>query len=201
MNKEKNISQNLKFFDRWADSYDFGIVQFWMRRFYRPVFQLVDSGKKRVLDISCGTGEFLHELNEKRTEAELYGIDISEKMIEIARKKLPKVRFAVGDVHDLKYKANYFDYVITTEAFHHYYDQQLALKEMARVAKKGAKVVVVDVNFFVRPIHWIFECLEPGCVRINSKHDMKKLFEKAGLRVVSQKRSGIFAMVAVGVKF
>jgi ubiquinone/menaquinone biosynthesis C-methylase UbiE len=137
---------------------------------------------------------------DRHPRAQLYGIDISEKMIDIARTKLPKVYFSVGDVHELPFTSGYFDCVVTTEAFHHYYDQLKALKEMARVAKKGGKVIVVDVNFFLQPIHWIFEHFEPGCVRINSKKDMRKLFQHAGLHVMHQRRNWIFAVVTVGVK-
>jgi len=197
---DRNIEQNVKFFDQWAKNYDIGLFQFWMRRFYQPVFQLIGKGSKCILDVSCGTGEFLQEMKQKRPNAELYGVDISEKMIEVARKKLPNVRFSVGNVHDLRYKSNYFDCVITTEAFHHYYDQQKALGEMARVAKNGGKVIVSDINFYSRIIHWLFEHLEPGCVRINSKHEMKRLFEYAGLHVTYQKRSWLFAIVTVGRK-
>ena len=197
---KKNIEQNVKLFDKWAASYDFSLFQWWMRRFYRPVLDWI-SGNQRILDVSCGTGNFLQEMQQRFTQAGLYGCDISEKMIEQARKKLStEVKLSTGNVHDLKYKSDYFDCVTSTEAFHHYYDQEKALSEMRRVTKKDGRVIVSDINFFFKPVHWLFERLEPGCVKINSDNEMKALFEKAGLRVVHQKRSWVFAIITVGMK-
>src|SRR3989344_4997693 len=82
---DKKIEQNITLFDGWAKTYDKPLFQFWMRRFYQPALKMIDSGK--VLDVSCGTGEFLRELS-KRNKNELYGIDLSSQMIDKAGKKL-----------------------------------------------------------------------------------------------------------------
>ncbi len=199
MNQSSNIEKNRTFFDRWAKSYDAGLFQFWMRRFYLPVVKEVMLTKKsRLLDISCGTGELLRNLLGK---AQLYGVDISEEMLKKARMKLPEeVTLLKADVHHLPFKNNYFDYAVTTEAFHHYYDQQLALREMNRITKKGGKVIVSDINFFLRPIHWLFQKIEPGCVNINSKKEMRRLFEKTGFNNIHQSRNFLFAVMTVGEK-
>ncbi|MDO8655920.1 MAG: methyltransferase domain-containing protein, partial [Nanoarchaeota archaeon] len=134
--KERNKkSENIKFFDRWAKTYDKKLFQFWMRRFYQPVLKLVNGGK--VLDVSCGTGEFLRELAKKQKNV-LYGIDISPQMIAKAHKKLGRqIHLQTADVHQLPFTDNSFDFVVSTESFHHYYDQYRAIAEMKRVAKKG----------------------------------------------------------------
>jgi ubiquinone/menaquinone biosynthesis C-methylase UbiE len=122
-------------------------------------------------------------------------------MLKKARTKLPKnVTLVNADVHNLPFKDDYFDYVITTEAFHHYHNQERALSEMKRVVKKGGKVIVSDIHFFLRPIHWLFEKLEPGCVKINSKKEMRELFEKIALKNVRQSRNFIFAVMTTGEK-
>ena len=102
------------------------------------------------------------------------------------------------NVHNLKYKNNSFAYVVSTEAFHHYADQKQALKEFARIAKK--KVIVVDVNFFLSLFHRLFELIEPGCVKINSRKEMKQLFEEVGLNNIKQKRNFMFSIVTIGEK-
>ncbi|HLC71702.1 MAG TPA: hypothetical protein VJI32_06835, partial [Candidatus Nanoarchaeia archaeon] len=61
-------------------------------------------------------------------------------------------------------------------------------------------VSVVDVNFFSSGIHWLFRKLEPGCVKINSKKEMRGLFEAAGFRNIRQQRNFIFAVMTVGEK-
>ncbi|HLD40277.1 MAG TPA: methyltransferase domain-containing protein [Candidatus Nanoarchaeia archaeon] len=195
----KKIEENLSFFDRWASTYDRFLFQFWMKKFHVPVLkELLLNQKTKVLDISCGTGELLKKLEGK---AELHGIDLSQEMLSKARAKLSQnVKLRKADVHDLPFKDNFFDYVISTEAFHHYYDQQKAVREMARIIKSGGKVIVVDINFFLKPIHWLFKKLEPGHVKINSRKEMKQLFQQAGLKDIRQRRNFLFAIMTVGEK-
>ncbi len=204
MIESKKVEENKKAFDVWAPQYDFNIFQFWMKKFHKPVFQEIDFGKKsKIIDLSCGTGELLQEINHKDTHnnSTLKGIDLSPKMLAIARKKLPTtIILEQQNVLGLKEKNNTYDYVISTEAFHHYPNQKKAIQEMIRIAKKEAKVKVVDINFFLRPIHWLFETFEPGCVYINNKQEMKKLFEQAGLKQIAQKRSFGFAVITIGIK-
>ncbi|MDP3734159.1 MAG: class I SAM-dependent methyltransferase [Nanoarchaeota archaeon] len=195
---EKKIEQNINFFDHWAKTYDKNLFQFWMRRFYRPALKIIDGGK--ILDVSCGTGEFLRELAKKKKNL-IYGIDLSPQMIAQARQKLGRqINLQKADVHILPFPENSFDYVVSTESFHHYYNQYKALAEMKRVAKKGGKVIVVDINFFLPPIHWLFEMLEPGCVKINSRKEIKNIFQKLGLGDIVQRRSFIFSVLTMGVK-
>ena len=170
-----------------------------MRKFYRPLLKdILDHHS--ILDVSCGSGEFLRELSEK-TAAKLHGMDFSEKMVKLASRKLyGKAEIIQGDVHQLPYGDNTFDDVVSTEAFHHYYDQRKALHEMKRVAKKGGKVIIADINFFMRFIHRLFEHLEPGCVKINSPQEMKNFFLTEGLVNITQKRSFLFSVITTGVK-
>lgn len=192
--------QNKNVFNKVADVYDFAPFQWWMKRFYRPVFSEVELTKdKKLLDVSCGTGNMLKEMS-KTTKADLYGVDLSENMIKQAKKKLKNVNLQTADVHSLPFEDSFFDYVVTTEAFHHYYDQSKAVAEMKRVVKPGGKVIVVDIEFFFNSIHRLFEKLEPGCVKVNSKEELKKLFEDEDLKVEKQERSFGFAVMTVGVK-
>lgn len=198
------IDQNKQFFDLWSTTYDFAPFQFWMKGFHKPVFDEIDfENKIKILDISCGTGELLKELTnkDKKNNLTLKGIDLSAKMLAIAQKKLsPKIILEQQNVLELQEKDNMYDYVISTEAFHHYPDQLKALQEMARVAKKNGKIIITDINFFVRPIHWLFQKIEPGCVYVNNRQEMKWLFEQAGLKHIIQERIFVFAIMTTGSK-
>lgn len=122
-------------------------------------------------------------------------------MVAIARKKLPAtVKLRKGDVHALPFRDNMFDYVLSTEAFHHYDQQEHALQELKRVAKPGGKIIITDVNFLFRPIHWLFQKIEPGCVKINSRKEMRELFAHAGLQHLAQSRHFLFSVTTKGVK-
>ncbi|MEK6950348.1 MAG: methyltransferase domain-containing protein [Nanoarchaeota archaeon] len=203
-NLPDNLNQNLSFFRRWSKTYDFPLFQFWMRGFQRPVLEEVDfSSKGKLLDVSCGTGQLLKALERKNGEKklQLVGVDLSPEMLAKARERVSAaVTLMPGNVHALPFASNSFDYVVSTEAFHHYGDQQKALREMMRVAKKGGIVMIVDINFFFHGIHWLFEHLEPGCQKVNSRKEMLRLFQEAGLQNIQQRRSFLFAVVTKGKK-
>jgi ubiquinone/menaquinone biosynthesis C-methylase UbiE len=197
------LQKNKQLFNKLAKRYDTPLLQFWMKRFHKPVIKELTQkkGKQKVIDLSCGTGFLLQKLDEEsRPGNKFHGVDVAEKMLQIARKRNPKAKFHLADVHMLPFKDNMFDAVVSTEAFHHYSNQKKALGEMMRIAKFGGKIIVVDINFFLRPIHWLIERLEPGCVKVNSKQEMKRFFQKVGLQKIQQRRNFGFALMTVGVK-
>ncbi|GEM_PF-1930207 len=204
MDSKHKLDKNRTFFDLWSSTYDFAPFQFWMKRFHRPVLKEINFLKNgTVLDISCGTGELLKKIYHLDTEhkLKLKGVDISSKMLEVAGKKLPKsILLELQNVVELQEKDNTYNYIISTEAFHHYPNQEKAMREMVRVTKQRGKVIVVDINFFFQPIHWLFQKWEPGCVYINNKQQMRKLFEHVGLKQIIQKRSFLFAIMTTGIK-
>ncbi len=198
-----HLKENIQFFNFWAARYDRPLFQFWMKRFHAPILQeLYNQRDVKILDLSCGTGQLLYSLyHQNKGKISLQGADISDNMLTIARKRLPpSVILRRADIHALPFSNNTFDYVVSTEAFHHYYNQSKALAEMKRVTKKRGKIIVVDVNFFVRPIHWLFQKLEPGGAKINSRREMCVLFQQAGLTSISQQRIFLFAVATTGAK-
>ncbi|MBI2572513.1 class I SAM-dependent methyltransferase [Candidatus Woesearchaeota archaeon] len=194
-----NLHSNEHFFDHGAARYDRRMIQFWMKKYYRPAIKEI-TAPGSILDVSCGTGNLLQELSQ-RDYQNLQGVDYSSKMVEIAQAKLKGIAtIQKADVHHLPFKDNTFDYVVSTEAFHHYHNQQKAIQELARVTKSQGKVIVCDINFSFKIIHRLFHRFEPGHVKINSKEEFKILFEKAGLTNITQTRDSLFAIKTVGVK-
>lgn len=196
MNKQ---SENITFFNAWASVYDWPLFQFWFRLFQKPLLELLHSRKEfSLLDIACGTGQLLSLLSRGHSKATLAGIDASEKMLARARQRVPHVLLKKGDVHHLPFEDASFDYVVSTEAFHHFDDQEKVLREMKRVAKKNGNVVIIDIDFFFSFIHFAFEHMEPGCVRVNNCKEMRTLFQKVGLEIERQKRQNLFSVITVG---
>ena len=100
-----------------------------------------------VIEIGCGTGDLLAALNPKRG----LGIDISPKMIEVARKKFPHLEFETGDFEDLQIEEK-FDYVVSVETIGHVDDIQLAFKELHKVCKPETRVIIVYYNYLWEPV-------------------------------------------------
>lgn len=201
--EQENIHANRAFFDCWSNTYDSSLIRFWMRHFQVPALREIQFRPGiKILDLSCGTGELLQTLFRKsKGKAKLYGLDISENMLQKARQKLPaEVMLVRGDVHNILFDSEEFDYVLCTEAFHHYHSQNQAVAEMKRVLKNDGKIIIVDVNFFLRPIHWLFQKLEPGCIKINNKKEMGLLFRNNGIKLIKQQRNFLFAIMTIGQK-
>jgi SAM-dependent methyltransferase len=94
----------------------------------------------RALDLGTGTGVMAKALAERYPEAEVLGIDLSQGMIEEARRQLPaelagRVRFEVGDASALSAPAGGFELVVLSNMIPFY-------GELARVTTPGGTLVL-----------------------------------------------------------
>ncbi len=92
----------------------------------------------RGLDIGCGTGMFLSML-DKTSDGELYGLDLSMRMLRVAVKKHRGICFVRGSALRLPFRDSSFDAVFSTMMMHHLtHDERIrALSEIRRVLKRG----------------------------------------------------------------
>ncbi len=110
------------------------------------LIQYVFSGEK-VLDWGCGNGRF-YELFQDYS-VDYYGVDISEKMIEIAKTQYPKAKFQVVDPLSLPFPNNFFDKVFSFAVFHHIPSEEFRLqflKEAKRILKPGGLLILTVWN-------------------------------------------------------
>lgn len=102
-----------------------------------------------VLDLGCGTGTGTLAIASKlRGTGRVVGIDLSEKMIAEANKKrsaslYQNVTFRVGSGHELQDK-NTFDYVVSTNAFHHFYKKEKIFSRIYRALKNQGQFIIED---------------------------------------------------------
>jgi SAM-dependent methyltransferase len=93
-----------------------------------------------VLDVGCGSGAFLRLAAERG--ARPAGLDASEALIRIARRRLPEADLRVGDMQRLPFADDAFDLVTGFNSFFFADDMTAALREAGRVARPGAAVVI-----------------------------------------------------------
>jgi SAM-dependent methyltransferase len=96
--------------------------------------------RRRVLDVGCGAGAFLRLVAGRG--ARPFGVDASEALIELARRRLPAADLRVGDMEALPFEGDTFDLVTGFNAFFFADDIVAALREAGRVAKPAAPVVI-----------------------------------------------------------
>ena len=117
-----------------------------------------------VLDMGCGSGVQSFYLGEHAKE--VVGIDLSERLIEIASKRCARyshVRFQVGDACRLPFKDQRFDFIISYgDVLSHIVDgYEQAISEMARVARPGATVTFeVDTKWNLGLLYHPFELID-----------------------------------------
>lgn len=107
----------------------------------------------QVLDDGCGNGVMVAEILKRG--ADYSGIDLSDKLIKIAKKKYigaiksGRAKFICGDALKLPFNNNSFDFVFSFAVMHHIPSDKLRLKflrEIYRVLKPGAGAVITNWN-------------------------------------------------------
>ncbi len=100
----------------------------------------------RVLEVGIGTGKSIPFYPES---VDLTGIDISSKMVEITEKRLrkhprPNTRIIQMDVEEMEFPDNVFDTVVAACVFCSVPNPVKGLKEIKRVCRNGAKVLMLE---------------------------------------------------------
>ncbi|HTH19374.1 MAG TPA: class I SAM-dependent methyltransferase [Candidatus Udaeobacter sp.] len=90
-----------------------------------------------ALDVACGPGYV--SAAAKQLGAIPTGIDFSKKMVAIAKRMFPEIRFAQGDAHELPFGDNSFDRVLMNFGLLHVSQPETACAEACRVLKRGGK--------------------------------------------------------------
>lgn len=158
---------------------------------------------QRLLDVGCGDGT-LGMLVRNRFE-EIYGVDISDKAIEVAQRRGIKAYKVNLNVEALPFEDNYFDSITCLATLQLIYDINTMLREFNRVLKPDGELVLTVAN--MRAYWRIFKLvvlgyfprtsLDPegydgGTLHYFCYRNLKDLLEKSGFKVMM--RRGIFCL-------
>jgi ubiquinone/menaquinone biosynthesis C-methylase UbiE len=99
----------------------------------------------RILEVGCGWGE-LAEWVGRETGAEVVAVDLSPRMVELARER--GVKSAVADVQDLPFADGEFDVAIAAWMLYHVPDLDRGIAELARVLHPGGRLVAATNSRF-----------------------------------------------------
>jgi ubiquinone/menaquinone biosynthesis C-methylase UbiE len=180
--------RNVARFGRWADTYDRSLLQ----RFVLGPVQEAVVGRasevfplpRSVLDVGCGTGQMLRGFARRFPGAELTGIDPSPEMVRAAAAAVPEgvpVTFVEGFAEQLPFRDAAFDVVTTTMSFHHWADQQAALREVRRVLAPVGVFLLGDA-LATGWMRWFFSIGEARGA-FNTPARLTEMFREAGLAV------------------
>jgi len=101
---------------------------------------IAEAAPAEVLEVGCGPGELAVEI-ASRTGARVCALDLSPRMVELARARGVEAR--VGDVQELPFEDGGFDCAVAAWMLYHVPDVDRALAELARVLRPGGRLVAV----------------------------------------------------------
>ncbi len=170
-------------FDKYADNYDAGFMGKGSGRFYADLIKEIEvKDGDAVLDVGCGTGTVLSYIGRQK-KISGFGLDVSEKMVAIAKEKNPDYQFVSGDSASLPYVDESMDVVMACMAYHHFPDQEQFRNEAMRVLKPGGSLYISDPRFPLI-VRWIFNTFfKDAGFRTTKKNRMD--FERSGFQTVS----------------
>ncbi len=115
------------------------LQRFWHNSRFREVKKISEKAES-VLDVGCADGIFTNVIAKATNAKNIIGLDVVKTSINWARKHWAnnkKMKFIVGDAHNLKFKSNTFDAVYCLEALEHVVNPTKVLSEFKRVMKIG----------------------------------------------------------------
>lgn len=176
-------------FNSIAPAYDFmnhamtlGMHRLWRNRALSAALRLcrknLGHDPHTVLDVATGTGDLLFALQRRIPEASLTGIDLSEGMLEIARRKAPgndRMEFIQGDCLDLPFADNSFDLLTVAYGVRNFADTLQGYRQMLRVLRPGGVLCVVELSVPLSTLprlgyNFYTKCIIPAAGRLIS-HD------------------------------
>jgi len=183
--------------DRLARGYD----QRWSRYITQTLTFLKSSAsippQAAVLDIGCGTGQFERLVLLDHPEQRMVGVDLSEKMLEIAQQKCqayPNVTFCIASASALPFLGHSFDVVVSASALHYFDRPEVSLAEMRRVVKPGGSVVILDWckdYLLCRLFDIVLKLIEPAYQRCYTQREFHRLLASAQFDILSARKMRI----------
>lgn len=133
----------------------------------------INKGAK-ILDFGCGNGRLLEILQDK--DLEYYGVDISQKLIDLAKARYPKFSknlLKTKGQASLPFSDNFFNNIVSVAVFHHLPDKKFRLalaRELYRVIQPGGEIIVTSWNL-----------RQPRYKKYIYRNNMRKIFGLSNL--------------------
>jgi SAM-dependent methyltransferase len=163
---DRNALEARKIYDKFADQYVNVMKRDAERQNLFKIFHslLSDVKGKKILDAGCGAADDAKKLAKKG--AEVFCVDISPKMIELARKNCKglNVKFYIQDMEDISLKIK-FDKIIAVNSIIYKKNLKNVLKTFKKLLKKDGEILIVvphpvrkmvkyTKNYFESGKHW-----------------------------------------------
>lgn len=180
-----------KAYSRWSRVYDLVFGPAFTRARRRAVSMLDPQIGDRILEVGVGTGLSFPEFP---SHCRVFGVDISPEMLRRARRRARATgnKVIMADVSHLPFDDQTFDGVFAPYVASAVPDPVAMLREVSRVSRPGARVVLVNHFISDNPLLAAAErAITPATSRLLGFHadfDLEPVLDQAGLRVESSRR-------------
>lgn len=188
------------------------LQKYWHLRRFEEVGKLIDPVPGRILDVGSADGMFSKVILDNTKAQELIGIEALKSSVAWANKhwgKTGKMKFFVGDAHNLHFPPNSFDAVFCLEVLEHVYHPDKVLKEFKRVMKPGGYGIflVPSDSLLFRAIWWFWLHFYPRGwvwrdthIQTYRNSYLPKLCIKVGFEVEADKKFNLGMLHVVKVR-
>jgi len=201
-NAQAQIELHKALAPRYAYRYGFEFSRRFQQDWHAEMMSHVPPGARRVLDLGCGTGFFLADLDAAHPGA--VGLDISHDMLKVSGKYVPRARVVTGDAEKLPFRPGSFDAVFCKGSLHHTRDHVGFLSNCREALASGGVLVMSEPcndNPLIRGARWLLYRTSPHFHEEDEGFRRKRivaLCEAAGYEVVRVKKYGVFAYALAG---
>lgn len=168
----------------WAGKYD----KLWVQKYsLKPtrayILSVISENFKneniKILDLGCGPGELIEELNNKLNKFDITGVDFSEKMLEVSKKRNPNAKHIQMDVAELNKLNDKFNIIICTHSLPYYKEPEKVMIELNRLLKDDGKIYIgfASGNNFYDKLALSFVKLTTGPANYPSDMKFKQIIE------------------------
>jgi SAM-dependent methyltransferase len=128
-----------EFYEKEASYYSF-YSPFKKYLLFKPIASLIPDETEMVLDIGCGGGHFLREL---QSNGDLIGLDISKNLTYFGKRLVNKATFIIGDAQHLPIRNDSISIAVSIEVLEHVKVPLLAIEEINRILRPGGIGIIV----------------------------------------------------------
>ena len=145
---------SMKVWDFWADKYE----KLWVQKYslsptrkgiIKEIKNIVKPGiAYSILDMGCGTGQLIRDMSQefKDYDMKYTGVDISSKMLELAKARDSKSTYYNASVDDFSVKDNYFDIIVCSHSFPYYPHKQSAINKFYTLLKENGHLFLAQAS-------------------------------------------------------
>lgn len=147
-----NDEQSVNDFDQLVRTQTYCMYSYLLDLCHRLQKNGIETKKMRALDIACGPGQLSMKLSEILEYKNVWGIDLSEKMLDRAKENSQNVknsiRFLKMDASKLEFENDFFDLSVFFQSAHHFdslYQINMIIQETERVTNPNGAIVIGDL--------------------------------------------------------